>query len=168
MSASSNYLIHKHFAAIEKGRAFPLLTDYPPPEMPGYTLSVYGLVDSRRFAAVLLPDDYVNGEILNLHIPITYQEPVATLKLDSEDAAAVHELWSSWNGGVHDSLLLFTRNLGLLISHLETRAVLDNATVNKKWAGSARSAKPKKKKTITIAKARKILKGKRRTTKTRV
>lgn len=135
---SSDHLSSKLNLAIQNGRAISLLVDYRPPELPDHTFTVYGLIDGRDFEGTFVPDDYDGEELVHMPLPRYHDSVVPELKLDSEDAMAVHELWSLWNGGVRQDYLLFVKVLAQLLSQAKLLDALQ--------AVSTRNVPAKKKK----------------------
>eukprot|EP00456_Euglypha_rotunda_P059413 TRINITY_DN49608_c0_g2_i2.p1 TRINITY_DN49608_c0_g2~~TRINITY_DN49608_c0_g2_i2.p1 ORF type:complete len:126 (+),score=14.56 TRINITY_DN49608_c0_g2_i2:141-518(+) len=114
--ASSEQLPPDLREALNRGRAIPLLVDYRSPELADHTLTVIGLIDSRSFEGIFLPDWYSGEDLVKIPLPSASTSDVSEIKADSADAAAVHELWSRWNSGIHNDYLQFARAMGLLLS----------------------------------------------------
>jgi hypothetical protein len=125
--SSFEYLSATTKTALRKGRAIPMLFNHRPDEMPGHTLTVVGLVDSKTFEGVFLPDDFTGTGLVSMKLPECEFEFV-DIQTDCADAKAVHELWSAWNGGVGDRYLAFVRVIALSLSLVELDRTLETAT----------------------------------------
>ncbi|WP_043765382.1 hypothetical protein [Algiphilus aromaticivorans] len=121
--------------ALAGGRALAFLVDYRHPGLADHTFTIVGFLDSQSFEGTLVPDDDPECELVRCELPLG---PcfVAETSLESADARAVHELWASWTGGVHEDYL---RLLDFLAS-ARARARLMTAL-----AATETDEKPKKK-----------------------
>lgn len=113
--------------ALRKGRAIPMLVEHHPPEMPDHVLTVIGLIDTQTFEGVFVPDDFSGGELVSMALPAV-EVALFKVKTDSEDAQAIHELWTRWHGGVCERFLSFTRAIAIRLALVQLDQMLASAT----------------------------------------
>jgi hypothetical protein len=144
--SSSHHLPEHLNKALRSGRAIPFLVDHRHEKMPDCTLTVIGLIDTRSFEGVFLPDDFAEEEMVRVALP-EISVVTTKIKADCADAEAVHELWSLWIGGMVDRYLDFVNALAMSISLSQLDATLGSAT-------PVDRPKPKAQKSGASAKAR--------------
>jgi hypothetical protein len=125
--ASSEHLLPEWNKALEQGRAIPMLVDHRPDELPDHTLTVIGLIDTKSFVGVFLPDDFQDGPLVRVKIPSLSAYQVSTIRTDSADAQAIHELWSQWNSGARASYITFVRSVALSLALVRLEEALQAA-----------------------------------------
>jgi hypothetical protein len=140
--SSSEHLPEHLNKALRTGRAIPFLVDHCLESMPGYTLTVLGLIDTRSFEGVFLPDNESADEGM---VRVTHpEEPilVTRIRTNSTDAKAIHEFWSLWIGGVVDHYLDFISALSASMSISRINAALETAAPVDGPKPKARKAEP--------------------------
>jgi hypothetical protein len=125
---SSEYLPQAVKTALRKGRAIPMLVDFRHDEIPDHTFTVIGLIDTRSFQAVLLPDNFSDEKLVSLVMP-EVNVSVAKIKVDSADAEAIHELWSGWTSGVCQIYMDFVQTIARALSDCKFSQALEHAQV---------------------------------------
>lgn len=86
-----------------------------------------------------MPDDYAGEELVQVNNPPFPESPVIEIQTDSADAKAIHELWSRWHGGAHESYLQLTRTVAMALNLHRLREALETAEVLHVAAGAAAS-----------------------------
>jgi hypothetical protein len=122
-----DYLSEDAKSALRKGRAIPMFVEHRPREMPDHTLTVVGLLDTRTFQGVFLPDDFSGGELVNVKLSDDKVD-VFDLKSDSEDAKVIHELWTIWHEVGRERYLGVVRVIALSLALEQLDKMLASAT----------------------------------------
>lgn len=147
---SLNQLPQKVQDAIARGRAIPLLLDYRPENLSGHALTVYGLIDGIEFEGTFCADNHKGTDWISVPLPQYSESSAPELKLDSEDATAVHEIWSMWHNSVRANYLRFIEVMAQVINQDRLLAALQSAEPVKTVTKS--TGRPKKS-TVRKAKA---------------
>lgn len=106
-------MLHLHPDALEalrRRRAIVFLSDFQPPELPAYRVSVVACIDTGKFHSALMPADAApDAETADCEIPCRAVTDPSGPVFGSWEALAVHQLWLQWQGATRDALFELIR-----------------------------------------------------------